>query len=75
MPHEGRHGNRIGRAPAEVEGRDAEPKTGEAYPVAASRPLCETAKRETAKQADPPVAHRDRPCGRPKSSPEILMKL
>jgi hypothetical protein len=70
MPHEGRLGNGIGRALGEVERGDAEPKTGETYPVAASRPLCEAAKR-----ADQPVAHRDRPFGRPERSPKILMKL
>lgn len=70
MPHEGRPGNRIVHAPGEVERGDAEPKTGEAYRVAGSRPLGERAKR-----ADEPVAHRDRPFGRPERSQKILIKL
>ncbi len=50
----GCYGNEIVQAPGEVGRGDPEPRTGEACPVAASRPLYETAKR-----ADQPATRRE----------------
>ena len=69
MPYEGMPWQRESASTGR-EGRYAEPKTDEAYAAAAHRPLY-----ETAKGADEPVAHRERPLSRPKRGRKMLIKL
>jgi hypothetical protein len=64
MPHEGCHGNEMGRAPGEVARGGAEPTT----PVRRIQRRSPPPLSETAKQADEPTTHRERSLEGPKEA-------